>query len=62
MVSTLFYREATKRDICPDCKGILTHGVLGVKDRVVYSVCFHCGRNLEKVIIRPKKKSKNSLN
>lgn len=47
MANTLYYREITEVDICPDCKGILTHGVFREKDRTVWSVCFTCGYNFE---------------
>lgn len=47
MNNTLYYREITEADICPDCKGILTHGVFREKDRTVWSICFSCGHNYE---------------
>lgn len=46
-INTLYYQEITEADICPDCKGILTHGVFREKDRTVWSICFSCGYNYE---------------
>jgi len=47
MTNTLYYRVLTEHDYCPECKGILTHGVYREKDQSVHSICFNCGYGYE---------------
>jgi len=47
MNSTLYFQYLTKQDYCPDCNGLLIHGVFREKDRTVWSVCLSCGYERE---------------
>jgi len=63
MTNTLYYREITEADRCPECRGILTHGLFREKDRTVWSICYSCGYNYEQFgwpskHLKPPKKEK----
>jgi len=61
MSSTLYYRVLTEHDYCPECKGILTHGVYREKDQSVHSICFNCGYGYETFDWPSKKKDEREV-
>jgi Zn ribbon nucleic-acid-binding protein len=60
MITVLYYQEVRECDICPKCKGLLSHGIFNENHKYMESICLKCGYRCKVKIssVKAKKKRK----